>query len=209
MTWAGAYVEVCLNSGLKAYRSLQLSPDLLGWDGKRLGLTRTIHYRYIRCTYGVFSREITIHTVIYGAYTRFWPTLHTVFGKTIVCHIAVACVRMCFVFGVELRKWGGPKSLVRSTPKTSHSFPTSLLLKCQLLRHSSTSSHSFPTSLLFIRSRVSGGGSLASVFKAAFNYKRKTLTQRRNQQWPERLNLWLRNLASHNLFGSECACLLF
>jgi len=30
---------------------------------------------YIRCTYGISSREITIHTVIYGADIRFWPTL--------------------------------------------------------------------------------------------------------------------------------------
>jgi hypothetical protein len=29
----------------------------------------------IRCTYGIFSREITMHTVIYGADIRFWPTL--------------------------------------------------------------------------------------------------------------------------------------
>ena len=34
-------------------------------------------HRYIRCTYGIFSRETTIHTVIYGADTRFWPTLPT------------------------------------------------------------------------------------------------------------------------------------
>jgi len=32
-------------------------------------------YRYIRCIHGIFGREITIHTVIYGADIRFWPTL--------------------------------------------------------------------------------------------------------------------------------------
>jgi len=37
-----------------------------------IGLARTI---YIRCVYGVFGREITIYTVIYGVYIRFWPTL--------------------------------------------------------------------------------------------------------------------------------------
>ena len=36
-----------------------------------IGLARTI---YIRCVYGIFGREITIHTVIYGVYIRFWPT---------------------------------------------------------------------------------------------------------------------------------------
>jgi hypothetical protein len=35
-------------------------------------LARTI---YIRCVYGIFGREITKYTVIYGAYIRFWPTL--------------------------------------------------------------------------------------------------------------------------------------
>jgi hypothetical protein len=32
---------------------------------------------YIRFMYGVFSREITIHTVINGEHTQFWPTLQT------------------------------------------------------------------------------------------------------------------------------------
>ena len=31
---------------------------------------------YIRCIYGIFGREITKYTVIYGVYIRFWPTLH-------------------------------------------------------------------------------------------------------------------------------------
>ena len=41
---------------------------ILGWPEPYI-------YTYIRCTYGIFSREITVHTVIYGAYIRFWPTL--------------------------------------------------------------------------------------------------------------------------------------
>jgi len=32
-------------------------------------------YRYIWCIYGIFGRETTIHTVIYGADIRFWPPL--------------------------------------------------------------------------------------------------------------------------------------
>jgi hypothetical protein len=40
-----------------------------------LGLARTI---YMRCIYGIFGREITKYTVIYGVFIRFWPTL-TVF----------------------------------------------------------------------------------------------------------------------------------
>ena len=31
---------------------------------------------YIRCMYGIFGREITKYTVIYGVYIRFWPTLY-------------------------------------------------------------------------------------------------------------------------------------
>jgi hypothetical protein len=40
-----------------------------------LGLARTI---YIRCIYGIFGREVTKYTVIYGVYIRFWPTLHII-----------------------------------------------------------------------------------------------------------------------------------
>jgi len=31
----------------------------------------------MRCTYGIFSREIAIHTVVHGVYIRFGPTLLT------------------------------------------------------------------------------------------------------------------------------------
>ena len=41
------------------------------------GMARTI---YIRCIYGMFGREITKYTVIYGAYLRFWSTLHILRG---------------------------------------------------------------------------------------------------------------------------------
>jgi hypothetical protein len=41
---------------------------------KCIELARTI-YIYIRCIYGVLSREITKFTVKYGVYVRFWPTL--------------------------------------------------------------------------------------------------------------------------------------
>jgi hypothetical protein len=33
------------------------------------------NYTYVRCAYSIFSREITLHTVIYGVHIRFWPTL--------------------------------------------------------------------------------------------------------------------------------------
>jgi hypothetical protein len=45
----------------------------LGLHFTFIGLARTI---YIRCIYGIFGREITKDTVIYGAYILLWPTLH-------------------------------------------------------------------------------------------------------------------------------------
>jgi len=34
-------------------------------------------YMYIRCIHGIFGREITKYTVLYGVYIRFWSTLST------------------------------------------------------------------------------------------------------------------------------------
>ena len=36
-------------------------------------MARTI---YVRCIYGIFGREITKYTVIYGVCIRFWPNLN-------------------------------------------------------------------------------------------------------------------------------------
>ena len=52
-----------------------------------VGLARTI---YIRCSCGIFGREITKYTVtvIYSVYIRFWPTLMIslrVYDKSILC----------------------------------------------------------------------------------------------------------------------------
>jgi len=56
----------------------------------RVGQNRIfIHiYTCIRCTYGIFSREITIRTVIYGVYIRFWPTL-------VMCRVLCTVCRVC------------------------------------------------------------------------------------------------------------------
>ena len=45
---------------------------------KYLGLARTI---FTRCIYGIFGREITKYTVIYGVHIRLWPTLQ-IYGRT-------------------------------------------------------------------------------------------------------------------------------
>ena len=47
-------------------------PNSVSRDEKCVGLARTI---YIRCVNGILGKEITIYTVIYGVYIRFWPTL--------------------------------------------------------------------------------------------------------------------------------------
>ena len=36
---------------------------------------------YVRCTHGIFGREITKFTVIYGAYISFWPTLLIIYNN--------------------------------------------------------------------------------------------------------------------------------
>jgi len=49
-------------------------------------LAKTIHLlvnRYIQCIYGMFGREITIHTVTYGVYIR---CIYGIFGREITIH---------------------------------------------------------------------------------------------------------------------------
>ena len=65
--------SVCFSASLPRYLSLwymvMAVPFVVSlW----IGLARTI---YIRCTYGMFGREITKYTVIHNVYVRFWPTL--------------------------------------------------------------------------------------------------------------------------------------
>jgi hypothetical protein len=42
------------------------------FDAVYVGLAKTIH-TFVRCISGIFSREITIHTVNYGVHVRSWP----------------------------------------------------------------------------------------------------------------------------------------
>ena len=49
---------------------------------------------YIRCVYGIFGREFTIYTVIYGVYIRFWPTLS-------MC----MCVRICVGMRILIERY--------------------------------------------------------------------------------------------------------
>jgi len=53
------------------------------------------NHRYIRCIYGVFGREITIHTVIYGVYIQFWPTLIILHYSTPHHHSVVQSPTSC------------------------------------------------------------------------------------------------------------------
>jgi hypothetical protein len=40
------------------------------------GWLRPYMYTYVRCTYGILSREPSFYTVIYNVRIQFWPTLH-------------------------------------------------------------------------------------------------------------------------------------
>jgi hypothetical protein len=66
MTSASAAAEKVLSSGCIEMINFK------GTGSKCVGWARTI---YTRCVFGIFGREITRDTVIYGVYTRFWPTL--------------------------------------------------------------------------------------------------------------------------------------
>ena len=56
----------------------------VSWKGQ--GGPESKRFPYIWCTYGNFSREITIHAVIYGVYIRFWPTLEKVDAASTLVH---------------------------------------------------------------------------------------------------------------------------
>ena len=74
-------------TGPVVYRSCGAGPV-------QLGLARTI---YIRCIYGIFGREITEYTVIYGVYIRFWPTLSAMDTEFYFACI-VRCIGLCHYY---------------------------------------------------------------------------------------------------------------
>ena len=59
-------------TGAHPHHPLPRAKPLLITKAVCVGLARTI---YIRCIYGIFGREISEYTVIYGVYIWFWPTL--------------------------------------------------------------------------------------------------------------------------------------
>jgi hypothetical protein len=63
-----------------------------------VGWARTT-YTCIRCTYGIFSKEITVHTVLYGVYIRLWPTLRVRCTYTVLANPerGVQVAADCFV----------------------------------------------------------------------------------------------------------------
>jgi hypothetical protein len=78
--------------------------------------------------YGIFGRKITIHTVIYGANVRFWPTLHvrqsllfplsllasfTVMQKLLLCRQACARVGNSIMHQNSIRWPTGSKSFYK------------------------------------------------------------------------------------------------
>jgi len=95
--WVGVGVGVdegAERSTAAASSGILLKPRWVASAARRAALSRSMGYckstcsngyvqgwpepyinRYVRCTYDIFSREITIYTVIYGAEIRFWTTL--------------------------------------------------------------------------------------------------------------------------------------
>jgi len=84
--------DECLNypvPRMSPYPSVLKSSKFSAWSGIwRIGQNyiftvyiryfwQVIHeiYGHIRCIYGIFGREFTKYTVIYGVYIRIWPTL--------------------------------------------------------------------------------------------------------------------------------------
>jgi len=68
-----------------------------------VGLARTI---YIRCICGIFGREITKYTVIYGVYIRLWPTLYIrcTYVRTVFLAGELPCMHMV-IYGAGIRLW--------------------------------------------------------------------------------------------------------
>ena len=69
------HTQLHMHKNLGFIRPLMLTQALELHVSKALVRRAGQNHIYIRCIYGVFGREITKNTVIYGVYTRFWPTL--------------------------------------------------------------------------------------------------------------------------------------
>jgi hypothetical protein len=77
---ASEFVELYVGMGAMRVRELFTNArKVCGW-----GWPEPYIFRYVRCIYGVFGREITIHTVIYRVYIRLWPTLYMVLHKLLL-----------------------------------------------------------------------------------------------------------------------------
>ena len=101
---------------------------------------------HIWCTYGMFGREITKYTVIYGLQIRFWPTLGThhptrrvIVGKRVFCSLIVrncvagsCCCRTKLCNGVYTVSLAGKSLNVR--PYTVYIFNRGLPLPQALPR---------------------------------------------------------------------------
>ena len=73
-----------------------------------VGLARTI---FIRCICGIFCREATKYTVIYGVYKRFWPTLVICMAKhsmrSVLLHLYTWHVRSVLLHTLYLTRERG------------------------------------------------------------------------------------------------------
>jgi hypothetical protein len=62
-----------------------------------VGLARTV---YIRCICVILGREITMYTVMYGVYIRFWPTLKIRLALTV--HCTARHIELCWTMSARI-----------------------------------------------------------------------------------------------------------
>jgi hypothetical protein len=65
--------KMCSHVGVDCLK-VELSTAVICRQKERAAWPEPYIHMYIQCVYGISSREITIHTVIYGVLVQFWPS---------------------------------------------------------------------------------------------------------------------------------------
>ena len=76
-------------------------------------------------TYCIFSREITIHTVIYGADIQFWPTLHIMHARERV-HTELIQIRAHTNTHIQIRSHTNTQDVLRVLWEWSSASPSAM-----------------------------------------------------------------------------------
>jgi hypothetical protein len=80
---------------------------------------------YIRCIYGIFGREFTKYTVIYGVFIRFWPP---------IWYVHIVCVCVC-IWQANMGTSVTDGVTEQSWPTHANSAHESLFLHCRTIPH--------------------------------------------------------------------------